>query len=894
MTCVRQIKIIFLVLWLCCLGGFSPAHAERETNSSVVRIGVLAKRGEAKVFERWQATATYLSEKNPGYHFIIIPLGFDRIYEAVERAEVDFVLANSAYFASLERKYGVEALVTMENSRLGQSLTSFGGVIFTRADRDDLNGHDDFVGKSFLAVDERSFGGYHMAWFHLLQHGFDPHEKFSSIAFAGTHDGVVNGVLAGTVDLGTVRSDTLERMADEGKINLEDIKVFQNEKEKPEGFPFLLTTDVYPEWPMASLAHVNPRLAEAVTLALMLMSPGDKAATDAHINGWTIALSYLPVHECLMGLRVEPYAELNTISMADVFHRYSSLLLLSAIAFGFILVFTLFLNRAKIALEKELYLKKKTEKELRQFKTTLDQIHDSVFLFAPETLALHYVNKSGVRQTGFSRNELLGMNFIDLLVEYSDTQFRGILLPLFSGAQSMMSLDTGYWHKDNYLVPVAITLQYISPEEGRDYFVAIMRDKRGENAEAEQFRRLFESSMDAIMIIGPDGYLDCNRRALEIFGYGTKNEFLCLHPGDVSPEKQPGGESSFDLANEKINEALENKVALFEWLHQRQNGTLFPAEVLLSPFERDGEMVIHAVVRDVTERRNAEKEKGKLQAKLLHAQKLEAVGQLAAGIAHEINTPTQYVANNISFLAEVIEDVQELVEEFVQLLSLAKKNGSLTSGQIKQAEDLLEDVGWSELAIEIPDAIAQSKEGLKRVTSIVQAMKEFSHPGSKEKADTDINQVISTTVTVARNEWKYVAEMEVHLAEDLPLISCLSDEIGQVILNMIVNGAHAIAERLGKNSEEKGRIVLQTSSDNEGVEIMITDTGNGIPEDILPRIFDPFFTTKKVGKGTGQGLAICHDVVTEKHGGSLTCESRVGVGTTFIIRLPFAVMEEQA
>jgi PAS domain S-box-containing protein len=888
MTFVQRFKtILFLLIWFLLIGGtFIPVPVQPHQDMMPVRIGVLAKRGQAKVLERWNATAVYLSQRSPAYHFEIVPLGFDQIFSSVENREVDFVLANSAYYAALERNYGVKAIATMENRRLGETLTSFGGVIFSRADRDDLHGHGDFDDKSFLAVDEKSFGGYYMAWFHLLQYGFDLHKQFAAVDFAGTHDAVVYGILHGKADIGTVRTDTLERMAAEGKIKLDDFKVFQHRGESSFPFPFLITTDVYPEWPMARLHHVDDKLANIVASGLISISSGDQAARTAHINGWVKPLDYLPVHECLMGLRVDPYTDLDTLSLAKIVQRYRHIIIMVVLVVVFCSVILFFLNQARRKLKRELLHKKKTEKQLSQFKTTLDQIHDCVFIFDPDTLLFSYVNQGGVNQVGYSRDELLTMTPLDMMLEYSEEVFREMLVSLQDGSTDLVSFETGHWHKDGYLVPVYVHLQYVSQAEEQGRFVAVVRDMTAQKAEAEQFRRLFESSMDAIMITGSQGFIDCNQRTLEMFGYARKSDFLKLHPADVSPPIQPNGISSFEMVNEKIKEAMENRVALFDWMHQRKDGSVFPAEVMLSPFERDGETVLHGVVRDVAERRNAEKEKGKLQAKLLHAQKLEAVGQLAAGIAHEINTPTQYVANNITFLSEVIDDVQEIVEQFVQLIAFAKENKALTPEQISQAEELLEDVGWDELATEIPDAINQSMEGLQRVTSIVQAMKEFSHPGSREKADTDINQVITTTVTVARNEWKYVADLETRLDPDLPLIPCLADEIGQVILNMIVNGTHAIAEKLGENSTEKGQIVLQTSHDETGVEIRITDTGAGIPEEILPRIFDPFFTTKKVGKGTGQGLAISHDVITEKHKGSLTCESRVGNGTTFIIRLP--------
>ena len=269
---------------------------------------------------------------------------------------------------------------------------------------------------------------------------------------------------------------------------------------------------------------------------------------------------------------------------------------------------------------------------------------------------------------------------------------------------------------------------------------------------------------------------------------------------------------------------------------------------------------------------------------LYHAQKMESVGQLAAGIAHEINTPIQYVGSNIDFLDEAFADVNGLIGQVQMLMEVARKKGILPE-ETKRLKNSFEELDWQFLAEEIPQAINQSRDGVHRVSTIVLAMKEFSHPGSKEKSDNDLNKIIANTVTIASNEWKYVAEMEMDLDPQLPLVPCLSEEIGQVVLNMVVNAAHAIADKVGKQEGEKGHITIKTRHDENWLGMTIRDTGGGIPADILSRIFDPFFTTKEVGSGSGQGLAIAHDVVT-KHGGVIKVKSKEGEGTTFLVKLP--------
>ena len=274
-----------------------------------------------------------------------------------------------------------------------------------------------------------------------------------------------------------------------------------------------------------------------------------------------------------------------------------------------------------------------------------------------------------------------------------------------------------------------------------------------------------------------------------------------------------------------------------------------------------------------------------METQLLQAQKLESIGQLAAGIAHEINTPTQYIGDNTRFLKESYDDLQTTIDAMNSLIEKMKAAKALPEA-VSELEQVVEDVDLAYLMEEIPLAVEQSLEGIQRVSTIVKAMKEFSHPGSTEKTPTDINHAIDNTLTVARNEWKYIAEVERDYEENLPLVPCLPGEFNQVILNLVTNAAHAISKALAEHPGELGRIRVQTRKKEEVIEIQISDSGTGIPEKIRNKVFDPFFTTKEVGKGTGQGLTIAYNVIVEKHGGNLTYETEIGKGTTFIIELP--------
>ncbi len=274
------------------------------------------------------------------------------------------------------------------------------------------------------------------------------------------------------------------------------------------------------------------------------------------------------------------------------------------------------------------------------------------------------------------------------------------------------------------------------------------------------------------------------------------------------------------------------------------------------------------VIRDITADKH-QREQG------LQSQKLEAIGQLAAGIAHEINTPLQFVGDNLHFLAEAAEAFTSALARYRQCIpeEHASSLNAIDSGL---------DIGY--MSEHLKPAFVAALDGVQRVSTIVQAMKSFSHPGAKEKRPEDLNHALETTLIISTNVWKYVAQVEREFASELPKVDCVIGEVNQVFLNLITNAAHAIGDVVGE-SGKKGRIHIATSSDGELVEIRITDSGLGIPESVRSRIFEPFFTTKAVGKGTGQGLPLARAIILQHHG-SLDFETEEGRGTTFVVRIP--------
>ncbi len=282
------------------------------------------------------------------------------------------------------------------------------------------------------------------------------------------------------------------------------------------------------------------------------------------------------------------------------------------------------------------------------------------------------------------------------------------------------------------------------------------------------------------------------------------------------------------------------------------------------------------ISRDVTERK-------RLELDVRQAHRLEAVGQLAAGIAHEINTPIQYLGDNLRFLSDCFKERQAALDKYEQLRQAAVA-GTIPTALLEELQRDLESADLEYLGDEIPKAISQSLNGVERVAAIVRAMKGFAHPGQEQKAAADLNKALCDAVLVASNELKYVADVETHFA-DLPPVPCHLAGLNQVFLNLLVNAADAIRDVV-KETGSKGRIEVRTSRTEDQVMISISDTGAGIPGSIQARVFDPFFTTKEVGRGTGQGLSIARKIVVEKHGGRISFEPNGSQGTIFHIHLP--------
>lgn len=401
-----------------------------------------------------------------------------------------------------------------------------------------------------------------------------------------------------------------------------------------------------------------------------------------------------------------------------------------------------------------------------------------------------------------------------------------------------------------------------------------MLSQLGEHA--AELRSIYDSAHDAIITVTSEGDITSwNKGAEHIFGVAESE----VRGTPLAPLLTTASLESYrdELRSVRQATAARGNGKLVELTGRRRDGTEFPLELTLATWSTKEGAFFTSFMRDTSARRM-------LEAQLAQAQKLESIGHLAAGVAHEINTPIQYVGDNTRFLDESFRNLDRVLRSYETLAAAAETSGLLPD-EVQHVRQMEDDADLEYLYGEIPRAIQQSGEGVERVATIVRAMKEFSHPGSAEMKAIDLNHAIESTLTVSRNEWKYVADVVTEFDPNLPTVRCLPAEFNQAMLNLVVNAAHAIADLPGRGTK-KGQIAIRTRRDGAWAEVRIGDTGTGIPESVRARIFTPFFTTKEMGRGTGQGLAIAHTVVVTKHGGTLNFETEEGRGTTFIVRLP--------
>ena len=517
--------------------------------------------------------------------------------------------------------------------------------------------------------------------------------------------------------------------------------------------------------------------------------------------------------------------------------------------------------------------------------TMFSQTTESIVLIDSETGRFVDFNTSAHNGLGYSSDEFSTLSVTDIQGELTLAKTTSSFQHADDGM--LIDFETRLRRKDESLCEVALTLRPLNLG-GRSMISAVWRDISLQKREEKELKKINEeldlliSSLSSI-IIGvsiKDRITHWNPYAEKVFGIDASmvigKQFY-----------ETGINWNWETIYEGISKCIlgDRSIRIDEMRFNRQDKRNGILGLTVNPLKRGGDVLEGFIIlgQDLTEQKI-------LESQLLQSNKLEALGQLAAGVAHEINNPLQYVGDNLRFMNTSFAKVVNILDIYRK--AFQKIDSPVELNEIfKQANEYTETVKLPFLLEQIPEALSQSLEGAERVSKIVLSMKAFSHPGTGKKMPANINQSIENTITVSRNQWKYEAEVKLELDLELPSVPCFESELNQVLLNLIVNAADAIHDAKEKKVISEGLIIIKTMRDDFYVSIIVEDNGAGIPLNIQEKVFEPFFTTKEVGKGTGQGLAISYAIIVEKHHGMMYFESEPGKGTRFIIKLPLEELE---
>ncbi len=710
------IQLFCILLFSLSLSGLQFAFAEEP----FIKIGVLSHRGDSFTSDAWDPTAYYLTNQLPDYEFEIVPLDFDEVDTAVSNDEIDFILVNPGIYVNLEYNYRVSRLTTMNNLRGDDaSYKIFGGVIFTRRQRYDIQTLDDLRGKSFMAVDATSLGGFQMAWRELNKKGINPYRDFSRLEFGGIHDVVVQAVVSGEVDAGTVRTDILERMATTHDLDLNDIRIINAQYHSE--FPFRHSTRLYPEWPFSKLQQTSDDLAKKVALALFQMPADHPAARAGNYAGWDIPLDYQQVHELFQELRLPPYDVIGIFTLQDAIRKYWYWAVLALFA-----LLTLSATTSAV-IRRNKRLKRVQRRLERHYERILDSVGDGIYGVDLEGNCT-FINQAMEHLTGWTKEDLIGKRQHEIL---------------------------HHTHAD-----------------------------------------------------------------------GT------VHPASECPV--------YATSIDHVARYIDDDVF---W---KKNGSSISVEYSCTPIKGTGNNVIGSVVvfRDTTERKQIEEKHREHQRQLAHVARLSTLGEMASGIAHELNQPLTVINNYSRACVRMLESNQPMMEQCSDVMEKISAQAERAGAVIKQIRHFVQK--------DIPDKKAV------RVSDMLDVVSELT---SMEITRKHINLDIVMDSTV-----------DFVLAQDT--------QIEQVILNLVRNAIEAMDEI---PAEQRNLVIRTTRQQDNMLEICVSDSGSGMAPSLLEQVFDPFVTTKQ--QGMGLGLSISQGIIEAHHDRIRVTENTQG-GMSFSFKLP--------
>jgi C4-dicarboxylate-specific signal transduction histidine kinase len=775
--------------WLCLLFVFAwPCAARAQAELS---IGVLAFRGEQDAIERWTPTAEYLSASIDDYSFRIVPLTLEGMLGHVEQDRLDFILTNTGNYVVLENAFGISRLATLKVRHLGRDFTQFGAVIFTRSDHPGLKQLEDVAGKRMMAVSERAFGGFQMAWRELIDAGIDPFTDLEELRFGGfPQDDIVHAVLAGEVDVGTVRSGTLERMAEDGLIDIDRIRLLG--ARESEDFPYLLSTRLYPEWPFAKARKTDERLAQRVAIALLELGPRNDAAASAFAAGWTIPLDYGPVHELFRELEIEPYAYLGKPSLESIWREYKGWILFSLAMLLLLCGLLVLIGRAnrRISLSESRY--REEAQQRKQAQELLARHKQELELRVEErTSELAEVNSS------LRRSEATLRAIHDTTAD-PDLGFDAKL-------QALLREGCGFFGMEYALVTRA----------AGDY---IYRADKAGNSDADYIGLVRE------YLLREAGRDRCPIAIADFGAYAPREDGL-----------QSRELSGSAVATEYQVDDQVAGMLLF--------GNRAPSPRAFSDVDIDILQLMAQWLGGETERVEINRRAQENQAHLAHVARLNTMGEMATGIAHELNQP---------------------------LTAILNYSGGILRRLQKQGND----------DSELEEVIAKIGNDARRAAGIIKSLREFIKRGEHRHERFALRDCIGSAVELLRPRLQQQG-IEVNIVYGREVGDIVADliQIEQVVVNLLLNAIDA----LQASDASPRKIDIDISSGGGGINVAVSDNGKGLPADVVEQLFEPFFSTKR--EGMGMGLSISRSIV-EAHGGTIKYLVNEMQQPTFRFNLP--------
>ncbi len=763
-----------------------PALSQQE--DVVVRIGVLAFRGHQQAMSRWQPMADYLNRKMSGIRFKIVPLNLQQVRKATAAEEIDFVLTNPGNYVLLESRYGASRIATLKRHWQGHDYSRFGAVIFTRRDNPDVKSLEDLKGRSLMIVNNHAFGGFQMAWRELKDVGIDPFKDIAELKFNGfPQDNIVHAVMNGKVDAGTIRTGILENMALNGKVELDMIRVLNNRN--VEGFQFLLSTRLYPEWPLAKLKHTSDALASKLVIALLSAPRGAFSLSGTDWVSWTIPLDYTSVNELMRELRIGPYLPDSQLSLSETIKEYAHwLILILAVLFSLALlsIYVLRVNRRLVdtqhILQDEIAERVVAQKKLNENKRFLE------LRVAERTASLAELNSA------LQHSELTLRELNRIVSEFP--------VPLDEKIRALIELGRKHFG-------FASASLYQRNDDGVSVVMKV-------GAEADEKANSNNTDLTTIL---PGGI------SIDEFDEMLQDDEVLLAEKSFPVTRNVEGEADF-VSCVAVKVMVEGRPFGFLCLADDQDVNRNLGEV-----DRDIlQLIADWLGMEIARKQVGDREQQHL-SDLAHVTRLSTMGEMASGLAHELNQPLTAIANYIRGCQRRIDGGNLEVTELTAIMQQS----------IREAE---------------------------RAAEIIRRLRAFVNKEDPHHECVEINQLITRVSGFLRSEMERKSiTLKLSLAENLPVLIVDAIQIEQVLLNLLRNAIDAVnAPWQGEKKIEVASSMAQT----DRIHIEVRDTGSGLPVGEQQQIFNPFYTTKD--EGMGMGLSISRTII-EAHGGTMYTDS---------------------